>query len=102
LQIDETATVHTAPDGFNALFPASGGALYGRANHGMMASFARPAARSNIKGLYLAGGSVHPGPGIPMATLSGRLAAEQALADLEHRAKKWEPVFRKSDATTNN
>jgi hypothetical protein len=21
---------------------------------------------------------------------------------LEHRAKKWEPVFRKSDATTNN
>jgi 1-hydroxycarotenoid 3,4-desaturase len=82
LQIDEAAAVPTAPDGFNALFPASGGALYGRANHGMMASFARPGARSKIKGLYLAGGSVHPGPGIPMATLSGRLAAEQALADL--------------------
>jgi 1-hydroxycarotenoid 3,4-desaturase len=82
LQIDATAAVTTPPDGFNTLFPASGGALYGRANHGMMASFARPGAASKIKGLYLAGGSVHPGPGIPMATLSGRLAASQVLADL--------------------
>lgn len=82
LEIEEANTVTTAPDGFNALFPASGGALYGRANHGMMASFARPGAKSKIAGLYLAGGSVHPGPGIPMATLSGRLAAQQVLADL--------------------
>jgi 1-hydroxycarotenoid 3,4-desaturase len=73
--------VATAPDGFEALFPASGGALYGRANHGPFASFARPGARSAIKGLYLAGGSVHPGPGIPMAALSGRLAAKRVIAD---------------------
>jgi 1-hydroxycarotenoid 3,4-desaturase len=82
LQIDEIASIATPPDQFEALFPASGGALYGRANHGPFASFARPGARSAIKGLYLAGGSVHPGPGIPMATLSGRLAAEQVIADL--------------------
>lgn len=71
----------TTPQGFNALFPASGGALYGRANHGPMASFQRPGARSGIKGLYLAGGSAHPGPGIPMAALSGRLAAARLQAD---------------------
>lgn len=72
----------TTPHGFNALFPASGGALYGRANHGPMASFQRPGARSGVHGLYLAGGSAHPGPGIPMAALSGRLAAARLQLDL--------------------
>lgn len=71
----------TTPHGFNALFPASGGALYGRANHGPLASFQRPGARSKVRGLYLAGGSAHPGPGIPMAALSGRLAAARLQAD---------------------
>jgi 1-hydroxycarotenoid 3,4-desaturase len=82
LQVDTVEEVATAPNGFNALFPASGGALYGRANHGMLGSFQRPGARSPIKGLYLAGGSVHPGPGIPMATLSGRLAAAALVKDM--------------------
>ena len=72
----------TRPEDFDAAFPGTGGALYGRANHGAFTSFARPASRSKIGGLYLAGGSVHPGPGIPMATLSGRLAAARLHADL--------------------
>ena len=82
--LELTATddpVITDPAGFHALFPASGGALYGRANHGMMGSFARAGARGKVPGLYLAGGSVHPGPGIPMATMSGRIAAARLLAD---------------------
>lgn len=70
------------PADFNRLFPATGGALYGRATHGPMASFRRDGSRSRIPGLYLAGGSVHPGPGVPMAALSGRLAAQAILADL--------------------
>jgi 1-hydroxycarotenoid 3,4-desaturase len=72
----------TTPAGFEALFPATGGALYGRASHGWKASFSRPGARSAIPGLYLAGGSTHPGAGVPMAALSGRLAASSVIEDL--------------------
>jgi 1-hydroxycarotenoid 3,4-desaturase len=79
---DPAGTVRTAPAQFDALFPATGGALYGRASHGWRASFARPGSRTRVPGLYLAGGSVHPGPGVPMAALSGRLAAACVLADL--------------------
>jgi len=70
------------PGEFNTLFPGSGGSLYGRASHGVLSSFTRPATRTKRPGLYLAGGSVHPGPGVPMATLSGRLAAHAALEDM--------------------
>ncbi len=75
--------VVTTPAGFNQLFPATGGALYGQATHGPMASFARPGSRTAVPGLYLAGGSVHPGAGVPMAALSGRLAASRVMADLD-------------------
>lgn len=72
--------ITTTPHGFANLFPATGGALYGRASHGWLASFQRPGATTKIRGLYLTGGSTHPGPGVPMAALSGRLAAERLLA----------------------
>lgn len=74
--------VTTTPTDFAGLFPATGGALYGRASHGWKASFERPGSRTKIPGLYLAGGATHPGAGVPMAALSGRLAASCVLADL--------------------
>lgn len=76
------ATVVMTPTGFNDLYPGTGGALYGQATHGWKASFRRPAARTGLPGLYLAGGSVHPGAGVPMAALSGRMASACLLADL--------------------
>ncbi|MEL7048576.1 MAG: 1-hydroxycarotenoid 3,4-desaturase CrtD [Pseudomonadota bacterium] len=81
LDFPEGATVVTTPTDFEALFPGTGGALYGRHAHGMTATFQRPGSRSKLPGLYLAGGSVHPGPGVPMAALSGRLATASLLAD---------------------
>jgi len=82
LTLSETADpVTTGPAEFAHLFPGSAGALYGRASHGWMASFKRPGARTRIPGLYLAGGSVHPGPGVPMAAQSGRIAADSLLRD---------------------
>jgi 1-hydroxycarotenoid 3,4-desaturase len=81
------AMVRTNPADFARLFPATGGALYGRASHGWMASFTRPGSQSRLPGLYLAGGSVHPGPGVPMAALSGRQAARNVMADLALTAR---------------
>ncbi|BAM91899.1 hydroxyneurosporene and rhodopin dehydrogenase [Bradyrhizobium oligotrophicum S58] len=72
----------TTPTDFNRMFPGTGGALYGRSSHGWMASFQRPGAQTKLPGLYVAGGSAHPGPGVPMAALSGRMAAARAIADL--------------------
>jgi len=84
LGVDATPerTVITTPVDFDERFPGSGGALYGSPPHGWRASFARPSARSRVPGLYFAGGSVHPGPGVPMVALGGRFAARAVASDL--------------------
>jgi 1-hydroxycarotenoid 3,4-desaturase len=89
LNIDLTTAqcIRTTPSDFNRIFPGTGGALYGRASHGWMTPFRRQGASSRLPGLYLAGGSVHPGPGVPMAAISGRLAAETVMADLDLTSK---------------
>jgi phytoene desaturase len=61
------------------------GAIYGLASHGKYAGAFKPANRSqDIPGLYLAGGSAHPGPGMPMALMSGWIAAD--VLDIDARA----------------
>ena len=74
--------LRTTPRDFHRRFPASGGALYGQATHGWTSIFRRPGSTTALPGLFLAGGSVHPGPGVPMAVLSGQRAAEAVMASL--------------------
>jgi 1-hydroxycarotenoid 3,4-desaturase len=90
LEIDphEHHCVTTSPTDFERLFPATGGALYGRASHGWMSAFERPASVSAVPGLWLAGGSAHPGPGVPMAAMSGRLAAATLISDLSSTGRR--------------
>jgi phytoene desaturase len=53
------------------------GAIYGLASHGRLTGAFKPANRSpDVPGLYLAGGSAHPGPGMPMVLMSGWIAAD--------------------------
>jgi 1-hydroxycarotenoid 3,4-desaturase len=79
LELEIRNIAMTGPAEFGKKFPATGGALYGRALAGWKDSFARPGATTRLPGLYLAGGSVHPGPGLPMAAISGRIAARCVL-----------------------
>jgi phytoene desaturase len=54
---------------------APGGAIYGTASHGPRAALLRPANRSPVPGLYLVGGSTHPGGGLPLVLLSAGIVA---------------------------
>jgi len=58
------------------------GALYGASSNNRWTAFRRPNNRANdVKGLYFVGGSVHPGGGIPMVILSGKVGAHMVLED---------------------
>ncbi len=81
LTCEARATVQTTPLDFEHLFPGTGGALYGPRSTGPLSTLSRHGSATKIQGLYLAGGSVHPGAGVPMAALSGRLAAARILTD---------------------
>jgi 1-hydroxycarotenoid 3,4-desaturase len=82
LELNPLTSVQTTPAEFHRMFPGTGGALYGPRSRGAMSVLSRPGAASKVPRLYLAGGSVHPGPGVPMAALSGRLAAAKIREDL--------------------
>lgn len=69
------------PADFAQRFYGSRGALYGRPPHGWRGFFTRSGSRGPLSGLYLAGGGVHPGAGVPMAALSGRMAAAALMQD---------------------
>ena len=93
LQAQKHQVVRTTPQDFHRLFPGTGGSLYGPATHGWMSAFKRPASSSRVPGLYLAGGSVHPGPGVPMAAMSGRLAAATLMAHLDSTSRSHRVVI---------
>lgn len=58
------------------------GAIYGLASHGRFLGAFKPGNRSpDVRGLYLAGGAAHPGPGMPMVLMSGWTAADALDAD---------------------
>lgn len=82
MELEWEAWEATTPTDFAARFPATGGALYGRTTDGPFAGFRRPGATTSVPNLTLAGGSCHPGPGVPMSAISGRLAAERLTAAL--------------------
>lgn len=82
LPLGGPASLRFTPKDFAERFPGTDGAIYGWPTHGMLGSFRRHGSRARIAGLYLAGGSVHPGPGVPMTALSGQIAADAVREDL--------------------
>jgi len=75
---------HITPTDFRKRHNAWAGSLYGFASHGLRTAFRRPSMRvKDMPGFYLAGGTTHPGGGIPLVILSGQIAARELLRDLE-------------------
>ena len=71
-----------SPADLERLTGAPGGGIYGTASMGPRAAFLRPRnASPAAERLYLASGSAHPGGGLPLVLLSGKIAAQLALAD---------------------
>lgn len=58
---------------------APGGSIYGNSSNGVRSAFSRAKNRSPIKGLYLVGGSAHPGGGLPLVGLSAEIVANAIL-----------------------
>jgi phytoene desaturase len=52
---------------------APGGSIYGSSSNGARSAFLRPSNRSPVRGLFLVGGSTHPGGGLPLVVLSARI-----------------------------
>ena len=58
--------------------PRELGPIYGGAPHGRLAAVRRPGNRiRGVDGLWLTGGTVHPGGGLPLVALGGRSVARQ-------------------------
>lgn len=96
---DTSRCVITTPDEFEKMFPATGGALYGPPSHGWTSPLRRAPSSSNLPGLFLAGGSAHPGAGVPMVAQSGRLAAASVLESLASTARSPRAATRGGTST---
>ena len=65
------------PEDFKQRYGANAGSIYGLSSNSRMAPFLRPGNRSQtIRGLYFVGGSTHPGGGVPLVMLSGKIVAD--------------------------
>ncbi|WP_418609638.1 phytoene desaturase family protein [Gluconobacter cerinus] len=74
---------HLTPLDIHERYSTLRGAIYGLASHGRLNGAFKPANRSSeVPGLYLAGGAAHPGAGMPMALMSGWIAADCADQDI--------------------
>lgn len=75
--------VQLTPHDIARLSGAWRGALYGISSNNAMSAFRRPHNRcADLKGLYFVGGTTHPGGGVPMVTLSGKVVAQMVMEDL--------------------
>ena len=80
------------PQDINDRYHVLNGAIYGLASHGKFLGAFKPGNRSpDLRGLYLAGGSAHPGPGMPMVLMSGWIAADTLDKDGVAGARVCDP-----------
>ena len=80
---------HLTPQDIHDRYRVLNGAIYGLASHGRVMGAFKPGNRSRqVRGLYLAGGAAHPGPGMPMVMMSGWIAADALDQDARGALKR--------------
>ncbi len=62
-------------------YRSPGGAIYGSSSNGKRSAFLRASNRGPVRGLYLLGGSSHPGGGLPLVAMSGAIVADMIKKD---------------------
>jgi phytoene desaturase len=70
-----------SPADIEQRYRARHGSIYGTSSDGRRAAFARPGNRGPVRGLYLVGGTSHPGGGLPLVAASARIVANLVAAD---------------------
>lgn len=65
------------PEDFETKYRANKGSIYGISSNGIFSAFMRvPNKATDIENLYFVGGVTHPGGGMPLVLLSGKMAAD--------------------------
>lgn len=68
------------PTDFETKYRANKGSIYGISSNGIFSAFLRvPNKAKDVENLYFAGGATHPGGGIPLVLLSGKMTAEMIV-----------------------
>ena len=68
------------PEDFEKKYRANKGSIYGVSSNGIFSAFLRPPNKAkDIENLYFVGGATHPGGGIPLVLLSGKMAGDLVL-----------------------
>jgi phytoene desaturase len=68
------------PADIDVRYRAPGGSIYGTSSNGRTAAFRRPANVGPVDGLFLVGGSAHPGGGLPLVAIGARIVADLVAA----------------------
>jgi phytoene desaturase len=73
---------HFSPADLQSTYNANAGSIYGIGSNSRRSAFLRPPNRDReIRGMYFAGGATHPGGGLPLVALSGKIVSELVLED---------------------
>jgi len=65
------------PEDFEREYRTNRGSIYGVSSNGIFSAFLRvPNKAKSVENLYFVGGATHPGGGMPLVLLSGKMAAD--------------------------
>ena len=72
------------PEDFEKKYQTNRGSIYGVSSNGIFSAFLRvPNQARQIENLYFVGGATHPGGGMPLVLISGKLTAEMITKTAE-------------------